>query len=104
MLNTGAYIGMIIGFLSGLFVSLIVFTITKEPSKDLKTVSKLFAQIGAVPTLMFGGNWISSKLLADRWCTLFDSYVKWLAILFFVLVTIPTIVWFAREVKKQITE
>ena len=102
-MNTGAFIGMIVGFLSGIVTSRILFTIAKEPPKGLAAVSALYAQITAVPTLMFGGNWISSDVLNDRWDILFDSYVRWLAIVFFILVTVPTIIWIAREVRRQIT-
>ena len=100
-MNAGASIGVIIGFLSGIITARIVFTIAKKPARDWASVTALYAQIVSVPTFMFTGNWASSKLLEKRWDALFDSYVRWLAISFFVLVLVPTILWMVREVKNQ---
>jgi hypothetical protein len=102
MLDAGAYIGMIIGFLSGVLTVRILVAISPQSNKGLAEISVLYAQIVLVPTLMFSGSWASSRLFENRWVELFDSYVRWLAISFFIVVFVPAMVWIINQIKRQL--
>ena len=86
----GAFLGVLIGIVTGLVFALFLGAAYKAES--VGAVLRVSPQLLAIPTFWFGGPWVTAKLLSEaKLDQLLNSYVVFLAITFTAFVLLPAV-------------
>jgi hypothetical protein len=86
----GAFLGVLIGLVTGLVFALFLGAAYKADS--VGAVLKVSPQLLAIPTFWFGGPWVTTNLLSEtKLDQLLNSYVVFLAVTFTTFVLWPSV-------------
>jgi hypothetical protein len=99
----GAFLGVLIGFVTGLVFALFLGLAYRATS--VAALLKVTPSLLAVPTFWFGGPWVTTSLLSDiNTDEILDSYVVFLAITFTAFVSWPAfrlIIGISRRIQEE---
>ncbi len=94
-MNPGIFIGILIGIVSGTVALILLKALNKASIKKVSQIVSLTAEFLAIPTFMFGGQWVSTDIIR---VANFDigSYLISLALTFILMVIYPIFRWVAQ--------
>lgn len=96
-------IGLPLGFLIGMITGAIFTFMLKSLYNTSTWVDglKVIGEMLAIPTFWFGGPWVAAQALRGiEWQEVLPWYVLTLAVVFVILIAIPTIRFVARMAEK----
>lgn len=95
-LNTGFFLGVLIGIISGIVALLLLKTADTASMKSLPSLLKLTAKLLAIPPFVFCGTWMVSSIPNLNWDRISDQYIRSLVITFVLIVSYPISRWIVR--------
>jgi len=98
---TGLFLGIPIGIISGIVFLILFKTLISNSIRGISSILKVIAQILAIPTFCYGGQWIAGKLLdilfenpdVDK---MVSSYIISVGLFFSLIVIFPISRWIIK--------
>jgi hypothetical protein len=95
-LNTGPFLGVFIGIISGTVALLLLKTADTASIKSLPSLLTLTVKLLAIPAFAIGGTWMVKSIPNLNWDKISDHYIISLSITFVVIVSFPISRWIVR--------
>lgn len=95
-LNTGLFLGVLIGIINGTVALLLLKTADTASMKSLPSLLTLTVKLLSIPTFVLGGTWMASSIPNLNWDRISDHYIMSLVITFVLIVSYPISRWIVR--------
>jgi hypothetical protein len=98
----GSFIGIFMGVLAGVdmlvLLNPVISMIGRDPTTELvRLVSRITTAILSLPTIMFGGSWISKNVIFQKDLPYFsECYTGWLTFVFLMIIVYPLYKWILK--------